>query len=450
MSSNVLTPELPGYKSRTFLKAESRSRRSWLARILLILVFLLFSAQGTFSFEAGQHTNESEKIGVLSGAEQGESHVLIGQASNFVWCLIALALISTRLRPITKLAAQSWLLSSLSLLVVLSALWSQSPELSFRRGGFLLLSTLLAYYFVAEYEPEEQVRVLMIVGALAAAASIATSLLLPQYGVDHMVHAGDWQGIFTQKNVCASAMLLFLVPLFSSMRATRRAFAIPYALMLLLVLGMTQSRSGWLVGVGVVALMLGVQQVAHFRSKDRSFLWGIVLSLLAATAWLLASFSTSLLTMLGRDTTLSGRTQIWEAVLHAIADHPILGYGYAAFWNGLEGASANIILLLGWAVPHAHNGLLDVCLQIGLLGAVLFLLSLILAVRDMFLCLRPGHPAYVDWYIATIATVVFFSVSEPFLLQDRSLSWVLYIAACIGLRRAAQTRSVRGGRIAAV
>ena len=82
-----------------------------------------------------------------------------------------------------------------------------------------------------------------------------------------------------------------------------------------------------------------------------------------------------LLNSFNRDETLTGRIPLWAGVLEMIAQKPWLGYGYGAFWTG-NGPSAIVWLIAGWKAPHAHNNLLDIWLQVGLLGLVPFLISL--------------------------------------------------------------------------
>ena len=58
-------------------------------------------------------------------------------------------------------------------------------------------------------------------------------------------------------------------------------------------------------------------------------------------------------------------------VMDAILKHPWLGYGYQAFWRGVDGPSVDVHLS-GWIPPHAHNGFLDLALDLGIAGPLLF------------------------------------------------------------------------------
>ena len=75
--------------------------------------------------------------------------------------------------------------------------------------------------------------------------------------------------------------------------------------------------------------------------------------------------------LLNRNQDLTGRTEIWSMVMDAILEHPWLGYGYHAFWRGADGPSVDV-RLSGWIPPHAHNGFLDLALDFGIAGPLLF------------------------------------------------------------------------------
>ena len=106
----------------------------------------------------------------------------------------------------------------------------------------------------------------------------------------------------------------------------------------------------------------------------------------AATA-LIVVWPDFLFTLLGKDVTLTGRTGIWSAVLDSIAKRPLLGYGYQAFWLGLEGESYRVILAVSWVLAQAQNGFLDVTLEMGIAGLTIVLLVFGFAFRDGVVCL---------------------------------------------------------------
>ena len=61
---------------------------------------------------------------------------------------------------------------------------------------------------------------------------------------------------------------------------------------------------------------------------------------------------------LGKDPTMTGRTVLWAGYP---PDQPsLLGYGYMAFWQGLNGPSRYLALELNWpALGGSENGVLE-------------------------------------------------------------------------------------------
>jgi O-antigen ligase len=93
----------------------------------------------------------------------------------------------------------------------------------------------------------------------------------------------------------------------------------------------------------------------------------------------------------GRDTSLTGRDAVWAFAAAAIVQRPILGYGYAAFWSDSDWT----LQALHWSPPHAHNGVLQVLLDLGGVGLVLTIALLINTWRRARrLCTQPhrGRP----------------------------------------------------------
>lgn len=116
--------------------------------------------------------------------------------------------------------------------------------------------------------------------------------------------------------------------------------------------------------------------------------------------------------------TLTGRTEIWNFTLRLIAERPLLGYGYeAVFATGVDGIVQKNAIGFVRAMPTAHNGYLDIWVQIGLVGlvaTVLFLVAAFDAVGRM-VQVRPA----VGWLGLT---VVLFATLHNFLESDIMVS----------------------------
>ena len=126
--------------------------------------------------------------------------------------------------------------------------------------------------------------------------------------------------------------------------------------------------------------------------------------------------------------TITGRTQLWFYLWEKISEHPILGYGYGAFWGVLGGPSETIWAKVTWKPPHGHNGLLDLCAELGLVGVVLFFMGFISIFRSTIssiqnkLTLETFYP-----FIFLISFMIINSI-ESFLVRQNSIFWVIYVS----------------------
>jgi O-antigen ligase len=135
----------------------------------------------------------------------------------------------------------------------------------------------------------------------------------------------------------------------------------------------------------------------------------------------------------GRDTTLTGRTEIWQGLMESVAKRPLLGFGYAAFWQGLNGESANAILSSHWIFAYAHNGFLEILLQVGVVGLVVFLVTIVKAFKDGWFCLKHKQTQGIEWCVGLLLLTCMYNIDEETLLFSKEILSILYVVACSGL-----------------
>ncbi len=351
-----------------------------------------------------------------------------------VW-LIAGSLMMLRALAILKGSRMIAWTSAFVLLSLVSAFWSQDASVTIRKSVFLILTTGFGVYFGRCYLIERQLRMICVAALIVTLLSVGFATLLPRYGLDHDAHEGAWVGVFTQKNVCAREMLFLLVcllpyvPLSQSMRWCRH-IAI---LMALVVIGGTQSRTALLLTAMVLCFFPALRKIRGFSTGLACTAFTAVSLTMLAVGALIFSSIPRLLLLVNGDMTMTGRTDIWKAVWQAIVKHPLLGYGFAAFWLSLRGESANIILALRWAVPAAHNGYLEIWLQLGAVGILLFAAGLIQGGSAALRGIRQPSFARSAWPLAVLLLALVYNLDESSLMQPNDFLWVLYIATLVNL-----------------
>jgi exopolysaccharide production protein ExoQ len=177
----------------------------------------------------------------------------------------------------------------------------------------------------------------------------------------------------------------------------------------------------------------------RFRKKDYFVLCIVLLVALSVAAVMIVATPDLLFSLLGKDASLTGRTGIWSAVIESIAKRPLLGYGYQAFWLGLEGESYRVILAVSWVLAQAQNGFLDVMLEMGAAGLAIVVLIFGFAFRDGMVCLLRSRDRTqlraVEWYLAIVILTLIYNFDESFLFEPKHLGSMIFVIACVGLKQ---------------
>ncbi|HEY0035861.1 MAG TPA: O-antigen ligase family protein, partial [Longimicrobium sp.] len=159
------------------------------------------------------------------------------------------------------------------------------------------------------------------------------------------------------------------------------------------------------------------------------------------------TYKDQILTGMGKDPTLTGRTDIWDALITSIGQQPLLGYGYNGYWLGKEGPAAETLAAIGWETPSAHNGFLEVCLQLGLVGMGIVLFLYLGWFRRAFAAIRRTTTSDGLWPAVYAAFILLYNLTESVLLERNNLYWVLFVAvACSPLLRAEAEPTARRRR----
>ncbi len=326
---------------------------------------------------------------------------------------------------------KAWLpLTLVGLLMVLawaSSTWSIAPEVTTRRVIALAFTSLFAIYLGARWSWRELVTLVASLGFLLAIGSYAVCIGDPTLGVHHGVNAGDWRGLWFEKNAMGQIMAVSVLASVAAARLwpTQRWRWIVNGL---LGLGLViMSRSGTaLIAVG---LILGATTALSLLKRGPAL---AVITIFGAGAVAFGVAAAQLLapgiflTLLGKDATLTGRTDIWAAILRQASAHPWLGFGYAAFWEKTSAPAAFVRVQTGWDVPSAHNGWLDILVQLGGVGVALC--ALLLVAGYVLALVRALDGRDGDWGLIYLSLFLITAVSESVLMERNSLPWTLCIA----------------------
>ena len=338
------------------------------------------------------------------------------KASGPVLVYFAYCLISTAWSPIHEAAFKRWIKDVGDLVMVLVIVTEGEPIAALRqlfsRVGFVLLPLsipLIKYTslgcFYDEYGPtntgvttnKNELGLIVFVISLGALWNVK-SLLQDRTAPNR-----------TRRLVAQGSLLLFGILLFQMAHcATAIAcFVLGSALMLATSLRAIRKRPA-----RVHALCLGI--------------------IVAGGAMLLFGGESLVTGALGRRADL-GRSDIWKASI-AAADNPVFGTGFESFWNtNVEKVALQLPTYWGPTVHNlvsAHNGYIEVYLDLGWIGVCLIALILISGYRNAVACFR-RDPQFGGLLLTYIATCAFYSITEVG-FRVLTPSWIFLLLAVVG------------------
>lgn len=329
------------------------------------------------------------------------------------------------------LLGQERTIVALTSLAIASAVWSDSPATTLRRSVALVGTLMMALYFASRFKIKEQLQILAAMFGACAAFSYLFGAMHWGRAIDDM--EGAWYGIYTQRNSLGTMMvfgvLVFL--LWSCVQKPWRWAGWGFAALSFGLVLLSGSMTSLVVFFVVLLLFPMVRLIRRYERTGR-FLILLAVALMALGWWVGTSLDTVTEAM-GRDSSLTGRTELWGASMLFGFDRPLLGYGYNAFWLGLEGRSEEIWQIVGWAAPNAHNGLLEIWLDLGIVGVAIVIVSFSKCLRAAFRLVHETARWEYAWPLLFLVILFVMNLTETAFFQGNSIYWFLYVVVAMDL-----------------
>jgi exopolysaccharide production protein ExoQ len=382
--------------------------------------FSVFSPNGAFA---------------VGGSTVVDTDPAAGSVRLIVWAttLLALLLMFPIANSAFSIFSRNRYVAALVVLAAASILWSQDPSASLQKAFYLFVTTCFGYYLVERFSPRQLMQVVMITGAIAIIGSLVLAVALPRYGVftGRADESSGWQGIYTHKNTLGLITMYFLAPaLFLPFNGTREKFwRFLYIGSSLFLVAMSRSRGAWIMTASLLVFALIVTVGSRLRPEERvAAYWalGAVFVVGSAITWAVLPV---ILAVLHKDMTLTGRTTIWSVLLTSLAKRPWLGFGYSAFWVGTKGESANAIYALRWPrLSYAENGVLQLALELGVVGVGLYFLAYLRCYRRLrrLFSWSNGTPE-LFWYGSTLFLAAITNIEAGSIASPNSWEWLIFV-----------------------
>jgi len=429
-------PDRPVFRSIRQSRHEGRSAGAFreaavatLERLVLIYAVLLLCGIATFG--------QASDIGAAnSNALNAYSNVL------FLSLFGLLTLIN--LRKTADFLPFSHVLIAFVVLAAFSSIWSGDPGLTARRVASLTATLLISVYLTWRFDFAKAVSIVGHGVLVVLVLSILTVIFLPHIGITQFANnndeiAGTWKGVTSVKNslgwVCIVGLQIYAWRFM--VEREKRLWHLFVAALFIFVAAETRSATA-AIGIGLSIFLLAVLHLRRWQSSKRIALEWLILGSVGLLVAAVALMPADILALFGKNTDLTGRVPLWASVIDSIAKRPLLGYGYGSFWVKTNPEMLRVWSLNPWQPPNAHNGYLDVTLDLGVAGFVLAV-TLVFgsAKRALFWCKQPDS-AWAIYAGCLIIVFIVTSLDETVFLRGGDLFCLLVSFCYFALIRAKQ------------
>jgi exopolysaccharide production protein ExoQ len=309
--------------------------------------------------------------------------IKFGQASILLYYALWLPLIAVDYRKVLGNYNKYVWLFAFGMLAFLSSFWSAAPSVSMRAGIQYLTQVICTLIAVRILDART-----LTIGMIAGVGIVLVySLLFGYYELDVLDGTYSFVGAFASKNQLGFYASLGLIVSFAAVfifgeRRLWMAAAGVVGLLSAYCLIVCQSATSVLTTVVVMGLMVGLRVVLALTPDQRKLLvigGGVAVIVLAVAGVYLGAVD-AVLGIFGKDSTLTGRTYLWQQGIAAAMDNPYFGVGYQAYW--VQGFSEPERLWEEFFIGsrsgfHFHNTYIETAVELGLVGLVVLAFTLL-------------------------------------------------------------------------
>ena len=363
---------------------------------------------------------------------------------NTLLCMSVMIVIKRGFKRPNVIKDNVWVIIYLAFLFM-SILWSDMMFVSFKRCVRQLIPIVMAFAVSTENDPIQAVKsIFRRVIYIHIPFSYILIHYFPEYGRDYGRWSGAlmWIGVTAQKNglsmLCLFAMIFMIWTLFRRRQGRDKpvtgyqTYIEIFILMMAFWLFAGPDHTLTYSATSLVALMVGLMILIGLyqlkrrnvltRTKIISILMSIVIAYGTITPFAGGILESDVASGFNRSETLTGRTDIWAYLTPYAMQNPFLGHGFGGFWTEEIRAETS---------SHAHNGYLDIVLNLGFVGLALFFMLFLSYCRKARQCMTADFDWSCLWiclmFIATVHNIAESSVTAFTGLFSSSLLF-LFIA----------------------
>jgi len=378
----------------------------------------------------------------------------IDRAVFIILEVIAMIVVVGRRRRVGSILLQNWPIWLFFSYAALSITWSDYPLVTLKHWIKGIGDVLMILIVLTEPDiPEAVKRLFTRLGFVLLPLSVLFIKYYPQLG---RVLNLSWQmepvGVTTQKNglgeLCDFLGLVLLWRLRSAYNdredrnRKRRLLALGAVLAMVIWLLWTCNSMTSICALSMASIVMLLSTRPAFRRRP-ALVHLLIVGLFSCTLYaLFFQSSGSLIENLGRNPTLTGRTDVWKMVF-SIPNNRLLGVGYESFWLGHR-LQEMWKAFPGFLVNEAHNGYIEIVLTLGWIGAILLGILIATGYRNVIVAYR-RNPDIGSLRMAFFFAAVINALTEA-AFRMMGPPWIAFLLATIAVPAYFAPKSGRSGR----
>jgi exopolysaccharide production protein ExoQ len=323
----------------------------------------------------------------------------------------------------------------------ISTLWADNSFVSFKRWVKEIGNLIMIFVILTEPEPIEALKA--IIRRSAYVLIPLSVVFIKYYPAGRIYTVGGQQmltGVTTHKNdlgiLCLICGLFFVWNIFEirfawskNKRKNELMINIIFLLMIMWLLFIANSATSLVCFIIGVCLLISLRKIKNSIRKLRMYCILTVIFLLIL--YKVFDLSTVLLTTLGRDETLTGRTEIWEQTIDLNTD-PWIGAGYESFW--MSNKTQEYFERMSFRLNQAHNGYLEIYLNSGYVGLILLMGVIYSSYRNINKKLMLQYDfEYQSFCMTFLILTLIFNITET-AFKGLSPMWFLFILITVEMQ----------------
>ena len=357
-------------------------------------------------------------------------------------CLIgaAMAVLLTRLFPVGAVLRNNKAILLFFAYCAVSVVWSDYSSVSFKRWIKAIGDLAMILIVWTDLHPTIALkRLLTRAGFILIPASVLLAKFYPMIGrmYNRWTYQPSYIGVTTTKNELGMSCLVFGLGILWAFVDSYRDKENAHRWSRIFAYGLVLAMTAWLLlkADSVTSLycftFAGGMMIAtgRFKFARKPMIINVmVVGVVSALAiFLFTSLGTDIIVMIGRDPTLTGRTDIWDAVVQFVPNH-LIGTGYGSFWLGPRLMKIRD-LFAGNPLMEAHNGYLEIFLTLGWLGIGLLAILILNGFQNVKKLMR-DNPDLASLKLALFLVGVVYNFSES-AFKELNTVWFFFLLAIL-------------------